>query len=82
MLGQQLLVEDPGERGPLPPRPLRLLEEHQVVVGLAQAGVLLLMPPAEEELGTSPQNASWKSKAQGLVSGAVDERNPGGSGPS
>lgn len=54
VLGQQLLVEDPGERGPLPPRPLRLLEEHQVVVGLAQAGVLLLMPPAEEQLGTFP----------------------------
>lgn len=52
--GQQLLVEDPAERDPLPPGPLRLLEEHQVVVGLAQAGVLLLMAPAEEQLRASP----------------------------
>lgn len=81
MLGQQLLVEDPGERGLFPPGPLRLLEEHQVVVGLAQAGVLLLMPAAEEQLRTSPENASWKSKAQGLVSGAMGERNPGGTRP-
>lgn len=49
MPGQQLLVEDPAERDPLPPGPLRLLEEHQVVVGLAQAGVLLLMAAAEEQ---------------------------------
>lgn len=52
--GQQLLVEDPAERDPLPPGPLWLLEEHQVIVGLAQAGVLLLMAPAEEQLCTFP----------------------------
>lgn len=67
--GQQPLVEEPGERRPLPPRPLGLLQEHEVVVGLAQAGVLLLLPPAEEQLGASPQKAAWKGKARGLVRG-------------
>lgn len=52
--GQKLPVEDPGERGALPPGPLRLLQEHQVVVGLAQAGVLLLLPPTEEQLRAFP----------------------------
>lgn len=52
--GEQLLVQDPGERHPLPPCPIRLLQEHKVVVRLAQAGVFLLVPPAEEELGTLP----------------------------
>ena len=52
--GEQLLVQDPGERHPLPPCPIRLLQEHEVVVRLAQAGVFLLVPPAEEELGTLP----------------------------
>lgn len=67
--GQQPLVEEPGERRPLPPRPLGLLQEHEVVVRLAQAGVLLLLPPAEEQLGASPQKAAWKGKARGLVRG-------------
>ena len=30
--GEQLLVQDPGERHPLPPCPIRLLQEHEVVV--------------------------------------------------
>lgn len=30
--GQQLPIEDPGERHPLPPGPLGLLQEHEVVV--------------------------------------------------
>lgn len=52
--GEQFPVQDPGERRPLPPPPLRLLQEHEVVVRLAQAGVFLLMPPAEEELRAFP----------------------------
>lgn len=52
--GQQLPVENPGECRPLPPGPLRLLQEHEVVVRLAQARVLLVMRPAEEQLGAFP----------------------------
>lgn len=52
--GEQLLVQDPGERRPLPPGPLRLLQEHEVVVRLAHPGVFLLMPPAEEQLCAFP----------------------------
>lgn len=76
--GQQPLVEEPGERRPLPPRPLGLLQEHEVVVGLAQAGVLELRPPAEEQLGASPQKAAWKSKARAPVRGLRAPRGPAG----
>lgn len=52
--GQQLLVQQPGEGRPLPAGALVLLQEHEVVVGLAHARVFLRVPSAEEQLGTPP----------------------------
>lgn len=52
--GTQLSVQHAREGGPFPPGALWLLQEYEVIVRLAQARVLLWMPPAEEQLGTFP----------------------------
>lgn len=52
--GKQLLVQEPAEGCPLLLPPLWLLQEYQVIMGLAHAWVFLLVSPAEEELGAFP----------------------------
>lgn len=43
----------------------RGLQVHQVVVGLAHPGVLALVAPPEEELGTLLEEAAWREEAGG-----------------
>lgn len=63
---QELAVDNASQRGSPPltlarrrcVRLLWLLQVHQVVVRLAHARVLALVPPAEEQLGTLVQEAA------------------------
>lgn len=54
-------------KGGCPPRSLHrswTLQIHQVVVGLAHAGVLALMMPPEKELCTLLEEAAWGEEAK------------------